>query len=310
MGVRRGVKRPAADSLDGAMNDSCAERRPPVPWAQPAARRKRRRTAVEAEADAEALDPSLYSEASSSSVLSALATLDCDDDDSGSGCSGGSHVVVVEVLEAAARRNAAALLEVERRMTVDIGSSEPLRGAAGKRVAVAVDQTHGCIVGCLVFERVASARRMVRPEESAQELRLVKKIVAAYKKQHGADARPSPEEIGKAIDAQAAQDRLGAARAETTRLGPPQEGWELDNHVESLHQLGTGCLCGVSRVWVDGAARRRGVAAKMIHAARAMLVYGYEVPLEQVAFSQPSAEGKLLARAITQRDDFFVYAPA
>ena len=54
-------------------------------------------------------------------------------------------------------------------------------------------------------------------------------------------------------------------------------------------------LCGVRRVWVDEAARRTGIARKMVHLARAHLVYGHVFAEADVAFTAPTRDGAFLA---------------
>lgn len=69
-----------------------------------------------------------------------------------------------------------------------------------------------------------------------------------------------------------------------------------------------GGLCGVELVWVHHAYARQHIATRMVHCLRRHLVYGgYEVPVEAVAFSQPTEEGKLFAAGFTGRRDFLVF---
>jgi N-acetyltransferase len=66
-------------------------------------------------------------------------------------------------------------------------------------------------------------------------------------------------------------------------------------------------VCGISRMWVHSSHRRKQIASKLIDAARESIVYGYDVPITKLAFSQPTTDGKLFARKYTGTDKFLVY---
>ena len=53
--------------------------------------------------------------------------------------------------------------------------------------------------------------------------------------------------------------------------------------------------------------RRRGVAKALLDAARRHFATGFEVPLGQLAFSQPTQLGRRLAASYSGREDFLVY---
>ncbi|KAJ2697248.1 hypothetical protein FB645_005963 [Coemansia sp. IMI 203386] len=67
-------------------------------------------------------------------------------------------------------------------------------------------------------------------------------------------------------------------------------------------------ICGISRIWVSPDARRTGVASKLIDAVRMHFIYGCSVPLDAIAFTQPTADGLAFGRRVFGRKDFLVYA--
>ncbi|XP_077366678.1 N-acetyltransferase ESCO2 [Festucalex cinctus] len=66
-------------------------------------------------------------------------------------------------------------------------------------------------------------------------------------------------------------------------------------------------LCGVSRVWVFSLARRQGVARRMLDAVRSTFLYGSHLTKEEIAFSDPTPDGKQFATAYCGTPAFLVY---
>ncbi|NXK48412.1 ESCO2 acetyltransferase, partial [Chauna torquata] len=66
-------------------------------------------------------------------------------------------------------------------------------------------------------------------------------------------------------------------------------------------------LCGVSRIWVFGPARRKGVARRMVDMVRSTFMYGSYLSTEEIAFSDPTPDGKLFATKYCRTPNFLVY---
>ncbi|CAJ16158.1 hypothetical protein, conserved [Trypanosoma brucei brucei TREU927] len=66
-------------------------------------------------------------------------------------------------------------------------------------------------------------------------------------------------------------------------------------------------FCGVQLVWVADCYRRHGVAKVLVDTARRHISYGFEVPVERVAFSEPTSLGKLFAKSYSGRPDFLIF---
>lgn len=67
------------------------------------------------------------------------------------------------------------------------------------------------------------------------------------------------------------------------------------------------CSCGVSRIWVSPLHRRSGIASKLLRAVQYHTVLGQEIPMERIAFSTPTDDGRALARHVTGLDNFLTY---
>ncbi|XP_029281847.1 N-acetyltransferase ESCO2-like isoform X2 [Cottoperca gobio] len=66
-------------------------------------------------------------------------------------------------------------------------------------------------------------------------------------------------------------------------------------------------LCGISRVWVFSLARRQGIATRMLDTVRSTFMYGSHLTKEEIAFSDPTPDGKLFATKYSNTPTFLVY---
>ncbi|XP_061126467.1 N-acetyltransferase ESCO2 [Syngnathus typhle] len=66
-------------------------------------------------------------------------------------------------------------------------------------------------------------------------------------------------------------------------------------------------LCGVSRIWVFSLARHKGVASRMLDTVRSTFMYGGHLTKDEIAFSDPTPDGKQFATAYCGTPTFLVY---
>ncbi|MBN3310962.1 ESCO1 acetyltransferase, partial [Amia calva] len=66
-------------------------------------------------------------------------------------------------------------------------------------------------------------------------------------------------------------------------------------------------LCGISRIWVFSMMRRKGIASRMIDCLRSTFIYGSYLSKEEIAFSDPTPDGKLFATHYFGTSQFLVY---
>ncbi|KFQ99277.1 N-acetyltransferase ESCO2, partial [Nipponia nippon] len=66
-------------------------------------------------------------------------------------------------------------------------------------------------------------------------------------------------------------------------------------------------VCGVSRIWVFGLRRRKGIARRMVDVVRSTFMYGAHLGTDEIAFSDPTPDGKLFATRYCQTPNFLVY---
>ncbi|NXN50548.1 ESCO2 acetyltransferase, partial [Rynchops niger] len=66
-------------------------------------------------------------------------------------------------------------------------------------------------------------------------------------------------------------------------------------------------ICGISRIWVFGPRRGKGIARRMVDVVRSTFMYGYYLSSHEIAFSDPTPDGKLFATKYCQTPRFLVY---
>ncbi|XP_028824133.1 N-acetyltransferase ESCO1 isoform X2 [Denticeps clupeoides] len=66
-------------------------------------------------------------------------------------------------------------------------------------------------------------------------------------------------------------------------------------------------LCGISRIWVFSLMRRKGIASRMIECLRNNFIYGSHLSKDEIAFSDPTPDGKLFATHYCGTSQFLVY---
>ncbi|XP_023780122.1 N-acetyltransferase ESCO2, partial [Cyanistes caeruleus] len=81
--------------------------------------------------------------------------------------------------------------------------------------------------------------------------------------------------------------------------GSPRWAWRCRRDPEPA-------VCGISRIWVLPARRRRGIARRMLDTLRRTFVFGAVLDSQDLAFSDPTPDGRSLAAAYCNRPDFLV----
>ncbi|KAG7249445.1 hypothetical protein CRUP_024046 [Coryphaenoides rupestris] len=66
-------------------------------------------------------------------------------------------------------------------------------------------------------------------------------------------------------------------------------------------------LCGVSRIWVFSLARRKAIATRLLDTVRSTFMYGSVLTKEEIAFSDPTPDGKQFATRYCGTPTFLVY---
>ncbi|KAM4027482.1 N-acetyltransferase ESCO1 [Anomaloglossus baeobatrachus] len=66
-------------------------------------------------------------------------------------------------------------------------------------------------------------------------------------------------------------------------------------------------ICGVSRIWVFSMMRRKKIASRMLECLRNHFIYGSHLSKDEIAFSDPTPDGKLFATCYCGTGQFLIY---
>ncbi|KAM4533513.1 uncharacterized protein PAE49_022001 isoform 2-T2 [Odontesthes bonariensis] len=66
-------------------------------------------------------------------------------------------------------------------------------------------------------------------------------------------------------------------------------------------------ICGISRIWVVSVMRRQGIASRMLECLRNNFIFGSYLSKDEIAFSDPTPDGKLFATHYFGTSQFLVY---
>ncbi|XP_078506079.1 N-acetyltransferase ESCO2 isoform X2 [Lissotriton helveticus] len=89
-------------------------------------------------------------------------------------------------------------------------------------------------------------------------------------------------------------------RKEPQNEAENQRAWRCSTKPEAA-------ICGISRIWVFSLLRRKGIATRMMDTVRGNFMYGSFLSLDEIAFSDPTPDGKLFATTYCKAPNFMVY---
>jgi len=66
-------------------------------------------------------------------------------------------------------------------------------------------------------------------------------------------------------------------------------------------------MLGIHQIWCHRSYRKGGIGTRLIDAARSRIVFGFNVPLNLIAFSSPTADGSMFAKKYLDTDAPLTY---
>ncbi|XP_078460581.1 uncharacterized protein LOC144725022 [Lampetra planeri] len=121
-------------------------------------------------------------------------------------------------------------------------------------------------------------------------------------------SRPPEEGVGRGEgDGAAVAVAAVPVAAAAQGLGEPLEALLERQQAWCCSSVAEPAICGVSRIWVFSLMRRRGIATRMVDCLRRNFSYGVYLSKNELAFSDPTPDGKLFAMRYCQTPRFLVY---
>lgn len=141
--------------------------------------------------------------------------------------------------------------------------------------------------------------KVYEANKTAGQIKKVDKLVAMVNQELGAPAEnpawkgPNGKAFVVFIDKRA----VGLCITEKIEDVDRQGRWMVARTQQVLGHVNKAIKIGVSRIWIAPTWRRRGLGAVLLDTVCRHLVYGVTFKKEELAFSQPSFAGGLLAKA-------------
>ncbi|KAI8599786.1 ESCO1/2 acetyl-transferase-domain-containing protein [Dissophora ornata] len=95
----------------------------------------------------------------------------------------------------------------------------------------------------------------------------------------------------------------GATAANTMEAAAPDHG----GSAIFCSTVAQPAICGINRIWVSTLYRRQKIASRLLDAVRDRFIYACKLEMSDLAFSQPTGDGKALASQYLGTDKFLVY---
>ncbi|KAF9425447.1 N-acetyltransferase esco2 [Podila epigama] len=168
------------------------------------------------------------------------------------------------------------------------------------------------VVGCVVAEQIQQGYEIMTlpPPSSASSRSPLSSTVSLSATDDNSKNDTSDKEN---TDADRPKNSLPGTLL-TKQQQQQEEEENNDNEKQQHHSSAIFCstdpqpaICGINRIWVSPVHRRKGIASRLLDAVRDRFIYACKLELKDLAFSQPTGDGKALARRYLGTDRFLVY---
>ncbi|KAI7817452.1 hypothetical protein BC939DRAFT_496653 [Gamsiella multidivaricata] len=162
-------------------------------------------------------------------------------------------------------------------------------------------------IGCLVAERIKQGFEILSSAET---------ITTAPATPSGSSSSPSSTTTSTSTSTPISSDANDSGNnADTTTLTTlmtpselkPRAGTDDGGSAVFCSIEPRPAICGINRIWVSEQNRRQKIASRLLDAVRERFIYACKLEHKDLAFSQPTGDGKALARQYLGTDKFLVY---
>ncbi|OIV95834.1 hypothetical protein TanjilG_06810 [Lupinus angustifolius] len=199
----------------------------------------------------------------------------------------GGRIILVLHADPSAHRNK--VEEVVKMMEIEFGSGWIVHEFC--KVYLFISQHR--IVGCLVAEPIEEAFKVTSCSTSGHSDSARKKEIKT---------NSTTLQFGNIIFQREVEKRASSVR-DSEMMDASHSGAII------CESKAVPAMCGIRAIWVTPSNRRKGIAGQLLDAVRKSFSMGVVLERSQLAFSQPTSAGKVLASGYTGTRSFLVYKP-
>ncbi|CAN1133932.1 Protein CHROMOSOME TRANSMISSION FIDELITY 7 [Linum perenne] len=201
-------------------------------------------------------------------------------------CSEGDRVVLVLDSDPSPRKSK--VKEVIKMMEIELGEGWIIHELCKVYLYVSSNR----ITGCLVAEPIKEAFRIISSS--------VDKQTNTGSSGNGSRSEPKALKFGDVVFKREAVKRIPSARS--------REGTNSSHYGAMVcEERGVPASCGIRAIWVTPSNRRKGIATRLLDAARESFCTGCSLDRSQIAFSPPTSAGRPLAYAYIRNEQLLLY---
>ncbi|KAF9566628.1 N-acetyltransferase esco2 [Mortierella alpina] len=157
------------------------------------------------------------------------------------------------------------------------------------------------VVGCVIAERIKQGYEILSlsAEGSIPDCDPVSTDAAMAKAKAATSTLTTP--------ATSAMSTRGTTDSTVSSQGHDEGGKEDESSAIFCSVVPQPAICGINRIWVSRHYRRQKIASRMLDAVRSRFIYACKLDKKDLAFSQPTGDGKALAKQYLGTETFLVY---
>ncbi|KAG0348862.1 N-acetyltransferase esco2 [Podila humilis] len=194
---------------------------------------------------------------------------------------GDSRIVMISMSENGSNFEKKKVKEVLELVNKELGSVEfSPEKLEGCKVFLYISGKRKKVVGCVIAERIKQGFEIIMSNDALS-------MQQAPSPSSSSSPSPSPSPSGQKITVLGTELRNSSALFCSTVPQP--------------------AICGINRIWVSSLYRRHKIASRLLDAVRDRFIYACKLELQDLAFSQPTGDGKELARRYLGTNKFLVY---
>ena len=162
------------------------------------------------------------------------------------------------------------------------------------------------VVGCVIAERIRQGYEILSlsAEYSISGGEPTSTDATSLEARTTISTLPTP--APSAISTTGTTDSTAASRGRDEKGEAKQED-ETESSAIFCSTVPQPAICGINRIWVSRHYRRQRIASRMLDAVRNRFIYACKLDKKDLAFSQPTGDGKALAKQYLGTERFLVY---